>query len=146
MDGSKGVIRKLSTLCLATVPFSQMGSARMNGSLASLTPQMLATMAGAVLAALVCVRLINLLVFTRVAAASGVPKTISRAVILAANQKTLPLSIAVLWQLKDAIGPGVGLATLPCMLAHFTQVLLDSLIIDRWQAADDEQGAIAAAA
>ena len=32
---------------------------------------------------------------------------------------------------------GVALATLACVVAHFTQVLLDSLLVGRWKAQDE---------
>jgi predicted Na+-dependent transporter len=143
VDTNKGTMRNLGTLCLAAVPFTQIGAAKANGSMAQLTPQMLLALGAAVLAALITIRIFNLIVFPCVGALGRpqgceVPTAITRAVILAANQKTLPISIAVLIQLTDVIGPGVGLATLACVAAHFTQIILDSFLTSWWKKTDQK--------
>jgi predicted Na+-dependent transporter len=149
VDAHKKLVRNLSTACLAAVPFSQIGAAKAGGSLDALTPRMLAVLGAAIIAALTLIRGANLIAFNclgnRLAKeGEGTPKGIVRAVVLAASQKTLPISIAVLLQLSDVIGPGVGLATLPCVLAHFTQVIIDSLLVSRWQRLDTRAAAHAA--
>jgi hypothetical protein len=141
IDTRKKLMRHLSTVCLASVPFWQMGVAKHQGVLATLTPPMLFSLLLAVFAALCTIRAINLLFFSkfsqfREGRGHRTPDTIRRAVMLAANQKTLPISIAVLIQLSDAVGQGVGLAMLACILAHFMQVVIDSLIVDNWQRED----------
>ena len=141
MDSRKKLVRNLSTVCLASVPFAQIGTAKAQGSLAQLSPTAFGVLGCAILAALLTIRACNLAVFGYFCKhgygdRGPVPKEITRAVVLAASQKTLPISIAVLIQLKDVLGAGVGLATLPCVLAHFTQVLLDSALVQRWQGRD----------
>lgn len=141
IDSRKKLVRKLSTVCLACVPFAQIGTAKAQGSLAQLTPATFGSLGAAILAALLIIRVCNFAVFGwfckyGCGAGGPVPIEITRAIILAASQKTLPISIAVLMQLKDVLGAGVGLATLPCVLAHFTQVLLDSALVRWWQARD----------
>ncbi|XP_024527048.1 probable sodium/metabolite cotransporter BASS4, chloroplastic [Selaginella moellendorffii] len=54
----------------------------------------------------------------------------SRAVILVASQKTLPVSVAVVETLKA--GEGSGLLVLPCIAAHFSQIILDSILVGLW--------------
>jgi hypothetical protein len=119
-----------------------MGVAKHNGVLALLTPVSLLGLALAILAALCTIRAFNLLFFFKLSqfrekGGDPLPDTIVRAVILATNQKTLPISIVVLMQLSNDIGSGVGLAMLACILAHFTQVILDSLLVDHWQHKDN---------
>jgi hypothetical protein len=141
IDTRRKLVRHMSTVCLASVPFWQMGVAKHDGVLALLTPGSLLGLALAILAALCTIRAFNLLIFSKLSEfreKSGIPlpDTIVRAVVLATNQKTLPISIVVLMQLSSDIGSGVGLAMLACILAHFTQVILDSLLVDHWQHKD----------
>ena len=102
---------------------------------------MLGTLAAAIAGALISIRLFNVMFFNLMGHQGWIgggpaPQGIIRAVILAANQKTLPISIAVLMQLQDMIGPSVGLATLSCVLAHFTQVVMDSVLVRAWLGSD----------
>ncbi|GBF95580.1 sodium metabolite cotransporter, chloroplastic-like [Raphidocelis subcapitata] len=59
-----------------------------------------------------------------------------RALILTASVKTLPVAVAVLASLGPAIGPAAGLAVVPCMLAHLSQIVIDSALVARWKAQD----------
>lgn len=147
MDGNKKIVRNLGTVCLSAVPFTQVGIASSSGLIAALSPAMVAVLLATVLASLVFIRAINVHVFPvvgRKLARDGqpTPDAVLRSVILAANQKTLPIAVAVLLQLTDAIGPGVALATLACVAAHFMQVILDSLLVTRWKEQDAERASV----
>lgn len=63
---------------------------------------------------------------------------VQRAVILVTSQKTLPVAVTVLSQLAAAgVAPGAaGLAAIPAVIAHLVQILIDSVLASRWQAAD----------
>ncbi|XP_078434226.1 sodium Bile acid symporter family isoform X2 [Wolffia australiana] len=55
----------------------------------------------------------------------------SRAVILIASQKTLPVMVAVVEQLRGALGEP-GLLVLPCVAAHINQIIIDSFLVNLW--------------
>lgn len=146
MDGHKKLLRNASTLCLAIVPFAQLGTARASGSLDALTAPLFATLVACILSTLCLIRACNLALFRQVSryglgGQGPVPAAVTRAVVLAANQKTLPICLAVLAQLESVIGSGVALATVASVLAHFTQVILDSVLVQWWQRRDRRQAA-----
>ena len=62
--------------------------------------------------------------------------------VLVTSQKTLPVAVTVLNQLGAGMGGPVGLAVIPCVVSHLTQILMDSLLVSYWK----RQDAAAAAA
>ncbi len=70
---------------------------------------------------------------------------IRRAVILVSSVKTLPVAVTVLSKLGPVVGEAlVGVAVVPCVLAHLGQILVDSVLVSRWQE-QDRQAQLAAA-
>lgn len=61
---------------------------------------------------------------------------IRRAVILVSSQKSFTVTLALLAQLSDILGPSIGLAAIPCVLVHLSQIFLDSLLVSHWLKAD----------
>ncbi|KAG0490700.1 hypothetical protein HPP92_007563 [Vanilla planifolia] len=55
----------------------------------------------------------------------------ARAVIIVASQKTLPVMVAVVEQLRGAFGEP-GLLVLPCVAAHINQIIIDSFLVNWW--------------
>lgn len=51
------------------------------------------------------------------------------------SQKTLGTAVAVLEQLPPEIGEK-GLILLPCIVAHFAQIVIDALLVSRWALMD----------
>eukprot|EP00942_MAST-04A_sp_MAST-4A-sp1_P002027 g2027.t1 len=51
-----------------------------------------------------------------------------KAVVILASQKTLPVSVTIIDFLPDAMG-SKGVMVLPCILAHFVQILIDGYIV-----------------
>lgn len=134
VDSNKKLVRNLSTACLASVPFSQIGAAQYSGHLAGLTGGSLSLLFAAIWVTLACLRAMNIGLVE--ALQRGQPDGIKRAVVLAASQKTLPISVVVISQLGDALGLTAGLAVLPCIFAHCSQVLLDSALVSWWKSSD----------
>lgn len=66
------------------------------------------------------------------AAAAG----LRRAVVLVGSQKTLPIAVAVLNQLAAFVDGPLGLAVIPCVVAHLSQILVDSMLVSRWLSKD----------
>lgn len=59
-----------------------------------------------------------------------------RAVVLVGSQKTLPIAVTVLNQLSAKLSGPIGLAVVPCVVAHLSQILIDSVLVSRWLRAD----------
>lgn len=55
----------------------------------------------------------------------------SRAVILVASQKTLPVLVAVVANLNGVLGEA-GLLVLPCIATHLSQIIYDSILVSYW--------------
>jgi len=54
-------------------------------------------------------------------------------VVILASQKTFPVSLAVISYLDpDQVG-SVGLLTIPCIIAHMSQLFIDSFVLARWK-------------
>ena len=68
---------------------------------------------------------------------------IRKAVILATAQKTLPIAVAVLGKLEASLGPAVGIAVIPAVMAHLLQTVIDSLLVARWNQQEAQQAASA---
>jgi solute carrier family 10 (sodium/bile acid cotransporter), member 7 len=132
VDSHKKSVRNISTACLASVPFSQIGVAKSSGYLDGLSAFCLASLVALIWGTLISLRAVNLLL----AATMKVSKGVQRAVVLAGSQKTLPISVAVIAQLSSVLGSSAGLAVLPCVFAHFSQVLIDSMLVSWWLRSD----------
>ena len=52
--------------------------------------------------------------------------------MLVGSQKTLPIAVTVLNQLAPLVQGPMGLAVIPCVAAHLSQILIDSLLVSRW--------------
>lgn len=61
---------------------------------------------------------------------------IRRAIILVASQKTLPIAVTVLNGLANLLKGPIGLAVIPCVTAHLSQILVDSLLVSFWRRSD----------
>ena len=61
---------------------------------------------------------------------------IQRALILVASQKTLPIAVTVLTQLAAHVQGPIGLAVVPCVAAHLSQILIDSVLVSQWTLRD----------
>lgn len=56
--------------------------------------------------------------------------------MLVGSQKTLPIAVTVLNQLSTTIKGPIGLAVIPCVVAHLSQIVIDSFLVSRWLKAD----------
>jgi sodium/bile acid cotransporter 7 len=136
VDRTRGASRLLQQACLVATPWMTISSSA--ARLLSVSPTSLATAAAAAAALHVA-----LLTANSVACAAlrlgGNGRTASakvrRAVVLAASQKTLPVSVAVLAQLGAQLGEP-GLVLLPCIAFHLLQIVIDSALVGAWRAAD----------
>lgn len=67
--------------------------------------------------------------------------------LLVSSVKTLPVAVTALGKLTPVLGEAaVGIAVVPCVLAHLGQIIWDSLMVSNMKAADDRAAAAAVAA
>lgn len=62
----------------------------------------------------------------------GLTEEMVKSVVFVASSKTLPLALTVLAILPAGVGDK-GLIALPCILGHFTQIVMDSFIASNWK-------------
>ena len=55
-----------------------------------------------------------------------------RAVVLVGSQKTLPIAVTVLGQLSALLPGPMGIAVIPCVVSHLSQILMDSFLVSWW--------------
>lgn len=72
-------------------------------------------------------------------------RDVRRAVLLVSSVKTLPVAVTVLGKLAPVLGEAaVGVAVVPCVLAHLGQIVWDSLMVSRMKQQDEASAAAAA--
>ncbi len=54
------------------------------------------------------------------------------------SQKTLPIAVTVLGQLGSVLPGPVGIAVVPCVVSHLSQILIDSFLVSHWLRQDAE--------
>lgn len=60
--------------------------------------------------------------------------------LLVSSVKTLPVAVTVCSKLGPVLGEAVvGVAVVPCVLAHLGQIMFDSVMVSKWIAADKQQ-------
>ena len=62
-----------------------------------------------------------------------------RAVVLVGSQKTLPIAVTVLGQLAAVLPGPMGIAVIPCVVSHLSQILMDSLLVSWWLKQDAKE-------
>ncbi|CAI5474417.1 unnamed protein product [Closterium sp. Yama58-4] len=69
---------------------------------------------------------------------------VDRAVIILSSQKTLPVAATVVEKIGTLMGEP-ALVLLPCILTHFLQIFIDSLLVNKWLIDDRERDTAALA-
>jgi len=59
-------------------------------------------------------------------------------VVFVASSKTLPLALTILTILPPGLGDK-GLIALPCILGHFSQIVMDSFFVAAWKTPADDK-------
>ena len=133
-----------STFCLCMVPWMQLSLA--SRSNLPLTPAAVATAAAAGAGLHLVLLGFNTLVVRslRFSTNPSDDTAIRKAVILVTSEKTLPVAVAVLGSMTS-IGAAVGLAVVPCVLAHMIQIAIDSAMVSRWNKREAAAAVMAAA-
>ena len=68
----------------------------------------------------------------------------AQAVVVNCSQKTLNTAVSVIAFLPAALGDR-GLITVPCIIAHLAQIVMDGFLVARWKHVTDEAAAVAKA-
>merc|ERR1712176_834129 len=55
------------------------------------------------------------------------------AVVLMCSQKSLPACVSVLATLPQELQASTGTMIVPCIMSHFSQLLIDGVLADRWK-------------
>ena len=58
---------------------------------------------------------------------------------LGGSQKTLPSAVTVLGQLAAVLPGPMGIAVIPCVVSHLSQILMDSLLVSWWLKQDAKE-------
>ncbi|KAI3816869.1 hypothetical protein L1987_10653 [Smallanthus sonchifolius] len=135
VDNNRKHLSALGAILLSLIPWVQVSKSR--PLLLMVKPQvvLVAVMMGAILhLVLLC---FNALSIQILCAVSGGSKSIFakednyKTLLLVASQKTVSVLVAVVEQLGGTFGEP-GLLVLPCVAAHISQVIIDSLIVGFW--------------
>ncbi|CAD7701282.1 unnamed protein product [Ostreobium quekettii] len=91
---------------------------------------------GIIMAAAAGMHLIYLVWNSAATVVLALPPREMRSVVLMASQKTLPVSLTVISFLDESIWD-LGLLSIPCILGHLVQLLIDAVIVARWASMGD---------
>merc|ERR1712232_150104 len=58
------------------------------------------------------------------------------AVVLMCSQKSLPVCVSVMAALPAALQANTGTMIVPCIMSHFSQLMIDGFPADRWKLND----------
>ncbi|KAF6165958.1 hypothetical protein GIB67_012855 [Kingdonia uniflora] len=139
VDKNRKLLSKISAIFLSLVPWIQVSRSRSLLLMVKPTAFLVAIWMGMFLHLI-------LLAFNTLAAQSlsvvpGGRKSVfakkenSRALVIVASQKTLPVMVAVVEQLCGSLGES-GLLVLPCVAAHINQIIIDSFLVNFWLGKD----------
>jgi len=80
------------------------------------------------------------------ATAAKLPPSDWVTIVLMCSQKSLPVCVSVMTALPPALRAESGLFIIPCIMAHASQLIIDSMLAVRWEVAKDGTWAGAAKA
>ncbi|KAK1416568.1 hypothetical protein QVD17_32359 [Tagetes erecta] len=135
VDSNRALLSAVGAILLSLIPWVQVSKSR--PLLLMVKPQvvLVAVLMGAMLhLVLLC---FNALSIQCLCAVSGGSRSIFakednyKTLLLVASQKTVSVLVAVVDQLGGSFGEA-GLLVLPCVAAHISQVIIDSLIVNFW--------------
>jgi sodium/bile acid cotransporter 7 len=138
VDKARAYMRLAQQACLIATPWMTISESQ--HQLVHIDAETLAIVAGAAFA-------LHLTLLFGNAAASAIlglggrgrgSRRTRRALLLAASQKTLPVSVVALSQLGNTLGEP-GLVLLPCIFFHLIQIVFGSMLVAVWRSVDEER-------
>ncbi|KAL1191466.1 putative sodium/metabolite cotransporter BASS4 [Cardamine amara subsp. amara] len=137
VDNNRKLFSKINAICLSLVPWIQVSRSR--SLLLSVKPKVFLAAVGIGILlhlSLLAFNALSIRILTGVTDSSKNSKQNATAVLLVASQKTLPVMVAVVEQLRGAFGES-GLLVLPCVAAHLNQIMIDSILVNLWLRKDN---------
>ncbi|XP_056165244.1 probable sodium/metabolite cotransporter BASS4, chloroplastic [Syzygium oleosum] len=134
-DQNKRVLTMTSTILLSLTPWMQVSKSR--DLLLMVKPLIFLKAIGLGIVVHLLFLGFNAVALKIFSTASGsrmsslVNKKNARALMIVCSQKALLIVVAVVEQLNGALGEP-GLLVLPCVAAHITQIIIDSLVVNFW--------------
>ncbi|XP_020580790.1 probable sodium/metabolite cotransporter BASS4, chloroplastic [Phalaenopsis equestris] len=135
VDKNRQYLSMTSAILLSLVPWMQVS--RSKSLLLTVRPEVFATAVSMGVLLHIILLALNTFAVRILSMLSGDEQSIlakrenACAVIIVASQKTLPVMVAVVEQLRGALGEP-GLLVLPCVAAHINQIIIDSLLVNWW--------------
>ncbi|KAG2258105.1 hypothetical protein Bca52824_077399 [Brassica carinata] len=134
VDNNRKLFSRMNAICLSLVPWVQVSRSR--SLLLSVEPKVFLAAIGIGILLHLSLLAFNALSIRILSGLSGDynsknSKGNGTAVLLVASQKTLPVMVAVVEQLRGAFGEP-GLLVLPCVAAHLNQIMIDSILVNVW--------------
>ncbi|KAF8102028.1 hypothetical protein N665_0201s0319 [Sinapis alba] len=134
VDNNRKLFSRMNAICLSLVPWIQVSRSR--SLLLSVEPKVFLAAIGIGILLHLSLLAFNALSIRILSGLSGDynsknSKGNGTAVLLVASQKTLPVMVAVVEQLRGAFGEP-GLLVLPCVAAHLNQIMIDSILVNLW--------------
>ncbi|XP_009612447.1 probable sodium/metabolite cotransporter BASS4, chloroplastic [Nicotiana tomentosiformis] len=130
-DRNRKLLAMMSSLLLSLAPFIQVSRSRSLLLLVKPEVFLLAVVLGVLLHLILFAFNALALTLLSTTSTSFSKKENISALLIVASQKTLPVMVAVVEQLGNALGES-GLLVLPCIAAHLNQIILDSLLVNFW--------------
>ncbi|XP_022134333.1 probable sodium/metabolite cotransporter BASS4, chloroplastic [Momordica charantia] len=140
VDENRKLFPRINAILLSLVPWMQVSKSR--SLLLMVKPEAFLVAIGMGTFLHLSLLAFNALGIRILAAVSGGSQSVfsrrrnASAVLLVASQKTLPVMVAVVEQLRGALGKS-GLLVLPCVAAHIIQIIIDSFLVNFWPRSDD---------
>ncbi|KAI3992298.1 hypothetical protein MKX01_030019 [Papaver californicum] len=135
IDQNRKKLSMLSAILLSLVPWMQVSRSR--SLLLMVKPTMFLIAIGIGMVSHLILLAFNTVAVQSLSVASGGKDSVfsekgnARALIIVASQKTLPVMVAVVEQLRGALGES-ALLVLPCVAAHINQIIIDSFLVNYW--------------
>ncbi|KAI3987136.1 hypothetical protein MKX01_036926 [Papaver californicum] len=135
VDQNRKKLSMLSAILLSLVPWMQVSRSR--SLLLMVKPTMFLIAIGIGMVSHLILLAFNIVAVQSLSVASGGKDSVfsgkgnARALIIVASQKTLPVMVAVVEQLRGALGES-ALLVLPCVAAHINQIIIDSFLVNYW--------------
>jgi sodium/bile acid cotransporter 7 len=138
VDSNKVAVSWISALCLASLPWTQISTTKLNGGLDTLNAVSLVSLLAACFVLRLLLLLFNglasvLLLRDQRSSSSHLEyvnnlKTL-QVVILLSSQRTLPVALTLISSLSSVEASVRGLASLACVIVHMSWIVIDSGIV-----------------
>ncbi len=128
------LFRLVPMYCIVLVPWLKVSQSMANGSFDQVTAASVFVLLGWAIA----VHVLFLIINYGACLVLRVRRAEMKALVISCSQKTLPVALAVLSFLPETLG-SIGLMSIGCVMAHFTQIIIDSFLVGKWAGDEEEE-------